>query len=125
MMPQIERSQKETQESVKELEEKQAIATEKEKQTDIEAKQAKKAKDQVQGIKDDCKRELDKAMPALHEAIASLDTLKPGDIGEMKGYAQPPEDLVFLMQSVMFILDVKGAWPEAVQLMKDPKGFID
>lgn len=79
----------------------------------------------MQGIKDECKRELDKAMPALHKAIESLDTLKPADIGEMKGYASPPEDLVLLLQSVMFILDVKGAWPEAVQLMKDPKGFID
>ena len=45
MMPQIEAKSKATQESVKELEEKQAIATEKEKQTDIEAKQAKKSKD--------------------------------------------------------------------------------
>jgi dynein heavy chain, axonemal len=63
-------------------------------------------------------------LPELEKAIKALDTLEPKHIGEMRGYANPPADLVLLMGAVQYLLDVKGAWPEAVQMMKDPNAFI-
>lgn len=63
-------------------------------------------------------------MPMVEKALKALDTLEPKDIGEMRGYAKPPVDLVELMKAVMYIMDVKGEWPEAQGLMKDPNGFV-
>lgn len=46
-------------------------------------------------------------MPALNKALAALDTLNKADIGEMKNYAQPPEDLVLVMDAVSILLGKK------------------
>jgi dynein heavy chain, axonemal len=50
---------------------------------------------------------LAEAMPALKKALSALDTLNKGDIGEMKNYATPPEDLVLVMDAVCVLLDRK------------------
>ena len=90
----------------------------------MEAKEAQKFHNDANAIKQDCDRELGKALPALKSAMASLEVLKPSDIGEMRGYKEPPADLKLLLQAVMFLLGEKGEWPEAVQIMKDPAEFI-
>ena len=41
-------------------------------------------------MKDECEEQLDLAMPALNEAIAALDTLKPQDISAIKTMQNPP-----------------------------------
>ena len=64
-------------------------------------------------------------MPALKKALAALDTLNKGDIGEMKNYANPPEDLVLVMDAVCTLLDKKTGWAEAKQLMNNPAQFIE
>jgi dynein heavy chain len=97
MIPEIERKEKEAQESVVDLEKQQEIATGQEKQTEIEAKEAQKFHNEANAIKQDCDRELGKALPALNAAIKSLDILKPADIGEMRGYKEPPADLKLLL----------------------------
>lgn len=125
LLPEIERKTKEAQESVVVLEQQQEIATAEEKKTEGDTKEARKKEAEVAAIKADCDRELAKALPELDKALRALDTLKPSDIGEMRGYANPPADIVLLMSAVQFLMDVKGAWPEAVQMMKDPKGFVD
>ena len=63
-------------------------------------------------------------MPALEKAVKALDTLKESDIGEMKGYAVPPVDLVLVMDAVAVLLDEKLGWENAVKLMKQPKAFL-
>lgn len=64
-------------------------------------------------------------MPALKKALGALDTLNKGDIGEMKNYATPPEDLVMVMDAVCVLLDKKTGWDEAKKLMSNPNGFIE
>lgn len=54
-------------------------------------------------IKSGCEEVLSEAMPALESAIKSLDTLKKDDIGELKGYKVPHEDILTLMQAVMLL----------------------
>lgn len=75
-------------------------------------------------IKTDCEKVLGEAMPALKKALGALDTLDKGDIGEMKNYAKPPEDLVMVMDSVCVLLDKKTGWDEAKKLMNNPNEFI-
>lgn len=106
------------------LQEKDKIAKEKEKVTAADAAEAQTLFKKVKDIKDDCEAELSVAMPALEKAIAALNTLKESDIGEMKGYAKPPDDLVLVMDAVALLLGEAAGWASAVKTMKDPKGFI-
>jgi dynein heavy chain len=64
-------------------------------------------------------------MPALKSALEALETLNQSDIGEMKGYKDPPEDLTLVLDAVCTLLDKKTGWAEAKLLMKNPKEFID
>ena len=45
---------------------------------------------EIQVMNDECKRELEEAMPALRAAIKALDTLKPDHINEVKSFNNPP-----------------------------------
>jgi len=63
-------------------------------------------------------------MPALEKAIKALDTLKESDIGEMKGYAVPPADLVLVMDAVALLLNEDSGWDSAKKMMGQPKVFI-
>jgi len=124
LMPVIDQKSKDTQEMVVDLEKQTEDAAEIEKTTAVEEAAAKKIFDDVSGIKSDCEKVLSEAMPALKKALAALDTLKKEDIGEMKNYAKPPEDLVMVMDSVCTLLDKKTGWDEAKKLMNNPAEFI-
>jgi dynein heavy chain len=69
------------------LEKQTEDAAEIEKNTAVEAAAATKVSNEVNAIKTDCEKVLSEAMPALKKALAALDTLNKGDIGEMKNYA--------------------------------------
>lgn len=125
LMPVIDIKSKDTQEMVIDLEKQTEDAAEIEKTTAVEEAAAKKIFDEVSGIKFDCEKVLSEAMPALKKALGALDTLNKGDIGEMKNYAKPPEDLVMVMDAVCVLLDKKTGWDEAKKLMANPGGFID
>ena len=125
LMPVIDQKSKDTGEMVIDLEKQTEDAAEIEKTTAVEEAAAKKIFDEVSGIKSDCEKVLSEAMPALKKALGALDTLDKGDIGEMKNYAKPPEDLVLVMDAVCVLLDKKTGWDEAKKLMANPNGFIE
>lgn len=125
LMPVIEQKTKDTQEMVVDLEKQTEDAGEIEKTTAVEEAAAKKIFDDVSAIKADCEKVLGEAMPALKKALAALDTLDKGDIGEMKNYAKPPEDLVLVLDAVSCLLDKKSGWDEAKKMMANPNAFIE
>ena len=106
------------------LQEKDKVAKEKEKITMADAAEAAALFKKVKDIKDDCEAELSVAMPALEKAIRALDTLKESDIGEMKGYAVPPDDLVLVLDAVALLLGEKSGWDNAKKMMGQPKAFL-
>ena len=106
------------------LQEKDRVAKEKEKVVAGEAAEAGVLFKKVKEIKDECEAELSVAMPALEKAIKALDTLKESDIGEMKGYTNPPADLEMVMNAVALLLGTDTGWKAAQQTMKQPKEFI-
>jgi len=106
------------------LQEKDKAANEKKKIVEGETKEASVLFKKVKDIKDDCEAELSVALPALEKAIKALDTLKESDIGEMKGYAVPPDDLVLVLDAVALLLSEKAGWENAKKMMKEPKVFI-
>jgi dynein heavy chain, axonemal len=126
LMPVIEEKTINTQEMVVDLEKQTEGAAEIEKTTAVEEAAAKKIFVEVSSIKEDCEKVLSEAMPALKKALAALDTLNKGDIGEMKNYATPPEDLVLVMDAVLVLLEKpKTGWAEAKSIMGNPGQFIE
>lgn len=95
------------------LQEKDKAAKEKEKQVSAEAQDAQILFKKVKEIKDDCEAQLSVAMPALEKAIKALDTLKESDIGEMRGYGKPPDDLVMVLDAVALLIGFPPGWPSA------------
>jgi len=107
------------------LEEQTGIAQEKEKINAKDEAASKKIYNEVMVIKLGCEEVLNEAMPALKKAKASLEVLKKGDIDEMKGYANPPPDLVMVLNAVCLLKGEKQEWSTAVKLMSKGQVFID
>lgn len=72
----------------------------------------------------EAKIDLDKAMPALIEAMKALDALNKKDLTEVKSYASPPVKVERVMQAVMILLEKTPSWTEAKRQLGDPK-FLD
>jgi dynein heavy chain len=124
-MPVIEEKTAATKEMVIDLEKQTEDAAEIEKTTAIEEAASKKIFNEVSEIKNDCEKVLSEAMPALQKAEGALKTLNKADIGEMKNYATPPEDLVMVMDAVCTLLDKKTGWDQAKKEMANPNAFIE
>ncbi|XP_069937012.1 dynein axonemal heavy chain 3-like, partial [Cherax quadricarinatus] len=61
----------------------------------------------AQAIKDDCEKELAKAVPALNAATEALNTLKQDDIRVVKAMKNPPSGVKLVMEAVCVMLDLK------------------
>ncbi|XP_066944541.1 dynein axonemal heavy chain 3-like [Macrobrachium rosenbergii] len=61
----------------------------------------------AQSIKDDCEKELAKAVPALNAATDALNTLKQDDIRVVKAMKNPPPGVKLVMEAVCVMLEVK------------------
>ncbi|XP_042223547.1 dynein axonemal heavy chain 3-like [Homarus americanus] len=61
----------------------------------------------AQAIKDDCEKELAKAVSALNAATDALNTLKQDDIRVVKAMKNPPSGVKLVMEAVCVMLDLK------------------
>jgi dynein heavy chain len=125
LRPEIDKKEEETQKLVIDLEKQQQSAAETEKVFKTEAEESQKLFDEVQELKNDCQKDLDKAMPIYESALQALNTLNKGDIVEMKSYPQPPQELVTLISAVCVLFSKKENWDEGKKLMNEPKKFLD
>lgn len=64
-------------------------------------------------IAEAAQKDLDEAMPALNEAIKSLNSLKKNDIAEVRAYGRPPELVEIVMEAVMVLKQSEPTWAEA------------
>lgn len=71
---------------VEDLKKETASASEQEKVTAVDAEECRRIQGDVAKIQSECKAILDEAMPQYNKALAALDTLKAGDISEVKMY---------------------------------------
>ena len=76
---------------MKQIEEKMPGVLETRRIVTAETFVAQKEADVVQKQKNEVEADLAVAIPALEEAIAALNTIKPNDINEMKALSKPPE----------------------------------
>ena len=79
---------------------------------------------EVKIIQDDAQADLDKALPALQNAVKALDSLTKGDITEVKAFANPPPAVKTVMEGVCIMFEEKTDWDAAKKILG--KGsFID
>ncbi|ESN90843.1 hypothetical protein HELRODRAFT_194633 [Helobdella robusta] len=74
---------------------------------------------ETQAIADDAQKDLNKALPALDNAIKALDALDKADISEIRVYTVPPELVQTVMEAVCLLLNVKPDWSWAKVLLGD------
>lgn len=60
----------------------------------------------------------------MNAAIAALDTLKEGDISEMKNYKDPPADLVMVLDAVALLKGLPLGFDNHKKMINQPKKFI-
>ncbi|XP_016518823.1 dynein heavy chain 8, axonemal [Poecilia formosa] len=117
----------------------------------VSAEAATKVKNEVQVVRDRAQRlvdgiekekavaegKLEAARPALEEATAALNTIKPADIATVRKLAKPPHLIMRIMDCVLILftkkLDpvtvdperrcIKPSWIEAMKLLSSP-GFL-
>ena len=107
------------------LQEQTKIASDQEKITAKDEAESKKIYNEVSEIKSGCEEILAEAMPALHSATKALNTLDVKDIGEMKMYQTPPEDLVMVLNAVCLLKKIPQSWESAKKEMGNPKAFLN
>jgi dynein heavy chain, axonemal len=73
-----------------------------------EAVVAQMEADKVQKQKNEVEADLAVAIPALEEAVAALNTIKPNDINEIKALSKPPEKIKMVCRAVCIMLDIKA-----------------
>ena len=75
-------------------------------------------------LKEQAVIDLEKAMPALNDAIAALNSLNKKDLSEIKSYASPPKKVELVLQAVMILLGKPETWVESKRQLGDPN-FLD
>ena len=68
---------------------------------------------------DDCRRDLDEALPALDEAVRCLSSLKKSDIDEVKALGKPPAGVILTAEAACVMFKVK---PNKVKDPNDSMG---
>jgi len=62
--------------------------------------------EETQAIADDAQKDLDEALPILHNANKALDALDKSDISEIKVFAKPPDLVMTVMETVSWCIFV-------------------
>lgn len=138
LKPELVKKSEEVEERAKEIQkEKEEVVEPKKASVKEEEQQAEKQANQAKQIRDECDQELAEALPALNEAKAALDTIKPADINYMRNFSNPPEVIKLIMEAVCVLLDEKPAknrdesgravydyWKPSLGLLSQPDQFV-
>ena len=108
LQPELIESAASTEVLMKQIEEKMPGVLETRRIVTAETFVAQKEADVVQKQKNEVEADLAVAIPALEEAIAALNTIKPNDINEMKALSKPPEKIRMVCRAVCIMLDIKA-----------------
>lgn len=107
MQPMLKEASKETAEAMVEISKNKAIAEETAISVGETEAAATKEASATKQIADDAQRDLDEALPALDQAVASLKSLKKDDITEVKNFSDPPGGVKMVMEGVCIMFGVK------------------
>ena len=124
LMPVLEVKSADAEVLLKEVAKEQAAASQVKAKVGKEEAEVNAQAAEVAEVQADAKRDLDKAMPALNEAIKALDSLDKKDITEIKNFIKPPAAVQTVMEAVNVLLGEKPDWDTAKRVMGESK-FMD
>ncbi|GBG33042.1 Dynein heavy chain 7, axonemal [Hondaea fermentalgiana] len=122
LIPVLEKSKKETNELMAVIEQKLPGVEAMKKTVSEEAAIVQVQADECSAMKQECENDLAEAVPLLEDAMKALDTLKPGDITEVKAMKTPPAGVVLVMSAVCQMMGVKS---ERIKDPNDPTKKIE
>ncbi|KAK3274277.1 hypothetical protein CYMTET_17534, partial [Cymbomonas tetramitiformis] len=111
-------------------EEKEKVQAESELSVTEAANCEVKAKE-VAEIEVECRKELEKAEPAVAAAELALDTLQKKDLVELKSLKKPPSSIDDVTAACLVLLSPSSGvvknrmWPESQKMMNLPEKFLD
>jgi len=102
------------------VEEQQAIAA-------VEAEKAKAVSEIANQISDECKRDLEAALPIMEAAKQALDVLSMPALTTLKSFASPPGNVLYVTNAVMILRNFSGKrdWATAKVMMKNSMRFLE
>ena len=119
MQPKIDQAKIETAELLEKVAKDQADADVQQAIVEKEVADANVVASEVQTQKDDVEADLAEALPALASAVKALDSLDKKSIGEVKGFAKPPEMVQYTLEAVCLLMGYKQTWDDAKKMMMD------
>lgn len=104
----------------KKVEESQALAA-------IEAQKAKTVSDVANKISEECRIDLEAALPVLQKAEAAVGCLTKAALTTLKSFKMPPGKAIEVTNACMILRKEKGKldWVGAQRMMKNVGGFLD
>lgn len=96
------------------------IADEEQKTVNIQREIISEEASKVGVLREQAVIDLEKAMPALNDAIAALNSLNKKDLTEMKTYVTPPTKVEKVLEAVMILLSKPTNWAESKKQLGDP-----
>ncbi|KAK3576323.1 hypothetical protein CHS0354_039732 [Potamilus streckersoni] len=118
--PKIEEKQKDTEVLLEQLQKDTEAVNQVRAIVEHEEEIMKKEAKIVQDYANECQKDLASVMPALQNAILSLETLDKASISEIRVYNNPPILVSNVMAAVCLLFQKKPDWPTAKQMLGDP-----
>ncbi|XP_076648749.1 dynein heavy chain at 62B [Halictus rubicundus] len=109
LQPQLEASARETVATMKKIETENVSVEKARMLVKRDENMAHQQAEISMNLKTECEADLAEAMPALEEAIAALNTLKPADITVVRTMRSPPAGVRLVMAAVCVMLDIPPA----------------
>ncbi|KAL4237693.1 Dynein heavy chain 14 [Mactra antiquata] len=118
--PAIVQKQKDTEVLLAQLEKDREAVNEVRSIVEHEESIMKKETQIVQDYSEECQRDLESVIPALKNAVASLETLDKASISEIRVYLSPPYLVATVLNAVCLLFQKKPDWPTAKMMLGDP-----
>lgn len=139
MQPMLLQTSQETEFAMKKIAVDKAKAEEMKEIVLKEEQEAAKKAEETKAIADDAKRDLDEALPALEQAVESLNSLSKNDIIEVRSMQRPPEGVKLVIEAVCIMKGIKPKkidgdkpgkklddyWEPGRGLLSEPQKFLD
>ena len=122
MQPILDQKSKENAELMIELEHKSKAAAIEEESCKKEAAEAQGIADEVGELRDNCKRDLDEAMPILLKAQKAVSSIDQKSISEIKNFTSPPELVGICLSAVCLLIHKdkkKETWDDAKKMLSN------
>ncbi|XP_046731532.1 dynein axonemal heavy chain 1 [Silurus meridionalis] len=139
MRPQLEEAAKDTVITMEKIKQDTLVAEETRVAVQAEEANASEKEKVASAYAADAQQNLDKALPALDDALASLKSLNKNDITEVRAMQRPPQGVKLVIEAVCILKGIKPKkvagekpgskvddyWEPGKGMMQDPGKFLD